>query len=1023
MKLYECVHALSLAILLLVMGGLTSAQTSNVQRRITQPIDETALVVLKGNTHPLARQEFDRGAAPGSLPMNRMLLVLRHTPEQEAAIKDLLAGQQNESSPNFHQWLTPQQYGQMFGASEADIQTLTTWLESHGFQVARVANGRHVIEFSGTAAQVQSAFHTSIHHFQVNGKDHWANASDPQIPAALASVVVGVKSLHNFTPRPTSHFVGAFRRDVSTGHTTKLSGPDFTFPAGCTGPNCEFGIGPTDFATIYNVLPLWKAGIDGTGESIAIVQDSNIDIQDARDFRNLFGLPANDPEIILDGPDPGLNGDEVEAIIDVSWSGAVAKGAKIKLVVSANTNTTAGPDLSALYIVDNNIAPIMSESFGECELFLGTAENQFLNALWQQAAAEGVTAFVSAGDGSSAGCENFNTATEATTGLAVNGLASTPYNVAVGGTDFVGQLFSPTTFFNLTNDPKTQASALSYIPELPWNDNCTNPLFADFGFTADPIANCNNPALKADLDVVGGSGGVSSCTVSDGQNLSSCSGGYDKPSWQTGVGVPKDGKRDLPDVSLFAGNNFLGAFYIFCEADLLPSGSCDLNPPYMDFLGAGGTSFASPNFAGIMALVNQKTQSRQGNANFVFYKLAAEENLANCNSDGSPLPASNCIFNDVTAGTNTVPCVAGSPNCTTGGESVPIGILTGYNSGVGYDFTSGLGSVNAANLVNNWKSITFTPTTTNLKLHPNVIFHGQGVNINIDVDSNGGTPTGQVALETNHKNPAGDFTLASNGTVSTSTHLLPGGLSTVIARYGGDPTFAHSDSNPETVFVLPEPSTTTISFFATDLANFNTTPFSGGPYGTPVSVRADVAGNSGFGFATGKVDITDNNNTLAGNPFALNSQGNTLTPNPITTFPVGSHTFRASYLGDLSFLPSTAHHMTFVITKAPTKTTLKASPTVTVKKALVNIIATLATQSFGNQPTGTITFFVGKTALGSAVPIQAATDPNTGLVSATASISTSNLPVGSDSITAVYTGDPNYQGSTSPAVTVTIDKN
>jgi len=1019
MKRHGCVQALSLAILLVTLASSTSAQTSGVQRRITQPIDESNLIVLKGNTHPLARPQYDRGAAPGSLPMNRVLLVLQHAPQQEAAIKDLLGEQQNQSLPQFHQWLTPQQYGQMFGPSDADLQTVTAWLGSHGFEVTRVANGRHVIEFSGTAAQVQDAFHTSIHHFQVNGKDHWANVSDPQIPAALASVVAGVKSLHNFTPRPAMHFVGAFRRALDTGKTMKLSGPDFTFPSGCTGANCTFGLGPTDFATIYNILPLWKAGIDGTGSTIAIVQDSNIDIQDVRMFRSLFGLPPKDPEIILDGPDPGLTGDEGEAIIDVSWSGAVAKGANIKLVVSANTNTTAGVDLSALDIVDNNLAAIMSESFIECELLAGTAENQFLNALWQQAAAEGITPFVAASDNGSAGCEDFDTATQATTGLAVNAIASTPYDVAVGGTDFLAAL-APTQFFSLTNAPTTQSSALSYIPEIPWNDSCANPVLQFFGFSADPVANCNNSALSDTLDVVAGSGGVSSCTVSDGQDISSCKGGYAKPSWQTGAGVPKDGKRDLPDVSLFAGNGFLGVFYIFCESDAIPSGSCDLNPPYMDFLGAGGTSFGSPTFAGIMAMVNQKTGHRQGNANFVFYKLAAGENLANCNSDSSTLPAGSCIFNDVTFGSNSVPCTAGSPNCTTEGQSVPIGVLTGYNSTVGYDLTSGLGSVNAANLVNNWKWITFTPTSTSLSVHPNSIVHGQGVKIDIDVDSAGGTPTGQVALENNGQNQAGDFTLGPNGTVNATAHSLPGGTSTLIARYGGDPTFAHSESNSQTVSVSPEPSSTTISFFALNPTNFNTIPFSGGPYGSIVFLRADVAGQSGFGVATGNVNITDNNQAVPGNLFALNSQGNTLTPNSIDTFPVGPHTIRANYLGDPSFFPSTARPMTFLITEAPTHTTLSAKPVTTVKNALVTITASIATLSFGNQPTGAVTFFAGKTPLGPPVPIAGATNPSTGEVSATASISTTNLPVGTDSLTAVYTGDTNYKGCTAAAVTVTI---
>jgi subtilase family serine protease len=951
--------------------------------------------------------------------MNRMLLVLKHSPEQETAIQQLLAEQQNQTSPNFHNWLTPQQYGAMFGPSNDDIQKITTWLQSHGFQVARVAEGRHIIEFSGTASQVSEAFHTAIHHYIVNGEDHWANASDPQIPAALAPVIAGVKSLHNFHPKPLSHYAGLYRKSKDTGEVKQLSGPQFTFT---TQGNTFFALGPTDLATIYNVLPLWNAGIDGTGESIAIVQESNINVQDIRNFRALFGLPANDPEIILDGPDPGIDPNvEPEAVIDVSWSGAVAKGAKIKMVVSSSTNTTDGIALSSVYIVDNNVAPISSMSFGECELHLGTAGNLFWNAVWQQAAAEGISAFVSAGDGGSAGCDNFDVATRAHDGIAVSGDASTPYDIAVGGTDFGGNFFNPAEFWSVTNAPITQASALSYIPELPWNDSCAGPVFAFIGGT-DPIANCNNASFKDFLNIVAGSGGPSSCISSNGSKISTCAGGYPKPSWQTGVGVPADGVRDIPDVSLFASNGFLGSFYIICEADLSPTGTCDLNPPYLDFAGFGGTSVSSPAFAGILALVDQKTHSRQGNANFVLYKLAAEENLANCNVNGNAtlttMPAASCIFNDITAGTNTVPCAAGSPNCATEGTD-PIGVLTGFNSGVGYDLTTGLGSVNAANLVNNWKSISFTPTTTFLKLSPEFIVHGSAVNVEVSVSAQSGTPSGQVALKTNGKDPAGDLTLGANGTISTTTHLLPGGFSNVRADYFGDGTFAHSDSNEVPVFVFPEPSATTISFFSLNAQQTATVPFSGGGYGSIVFLRADVAGRSGFGFATGNVILTDNFRPIPGNPYPLNSQGNTLTPNSINTFPVGRHTIGAFYSGDLSFLPSVAEPMSFTITKGPTQTTLAASSPTAVLGASVSLTATINTASFGNPPTGFVWFTFGGRHLGPPVPVTGSNDPTTGLALATASISTTNLPVGADTVTATYSGDQNYTGSAG-TVTVTV---
>lgn len=1022
MNVRVCVKGAFLAVLLFSLTLAASAQTANIASRITQPVDEKNMVTLKGNTHPFAAPEFDRGAAPGSLPMSRMLMVLNHTPQQETAIRTLLAAQQNQGSAYFHQWLTPEQYGAMFGPSDADIQAITSWLQSHGFQVAQVSPGKHVIEFSGTASQVQETFHTSIHQYMVNGESHWANASDPQVPAALASVVTGVKSLHNFHEKPTSHFAGIFRRDNSTGQTKQISGPQFTFTQ---DKQTFFGVGPADFATIYNVQPLWDAGIDGRGETIAIVQESNINVSDVHTFRQLFGLPVNDPEVILDGPDPGVVPNiEPEAVIDVTWSGAVAKNAKIKMVVSASTNTTSGISLSAVYIADHNIASISSMSFGQCELRLGSAGNAFWNAVWEQAAAEGISAFVSAGDGGSAGCDNFDTARFARDGLAVSGDASTPFDIAVGGTDFGGNFFNPAAFWSPTNDPTTGGSALSYIPELPWNDSCSNSLFSFIGFSTDPIANCNNPALNGFHNIVGGSGGASSCISSTGGLLSSCTGGYPKPSWQTGVGVPMDGVRDIPDVSLLAANGFLGSFYIICEADLTVDGMCNLNNGLNDFAGFGGTSVSSPAFAGILALVNQKTHSRQGLANFVLYKLAAEENLANCNVNAGPilttLPAASCIFNDITADTNAMPCLAGSPNCNTESTTQSLGVLSGYNSGVGYDLTTGLGSVNTFNLVNNWKNVTFTPTSTLLKVHPEFLIHGQAARVDVAVVAESGTPSGQIALKTDHQDPAGDLTLGPNGTIDTTTNLLPGGFHFVTADYFGDGTFAHSDSNAVPVFVFPEPSTTTISFFSINPLTHATAPFSAGPYGSSVFLRADVAGKSGFGFATGSVNFTDNSHHVQGDPFKLNSEGNTLNPNSIDTFSVGSHTIRAEYEGDQSFFESNAKPMTFTITMAPTSTTVTASSATAAQGASVTLTATVSTTAAGgaDPPGGKVTFFAGFAKIGT-VKVTGGTDPKTGFANGTASLTITSLPVGADTITATYDGDKNYTASTG-TVPVTI---
>ena len=281
-------------------------------------------------------------AAPSAadLPMERMQLVLKRSPEQESALEKLMAEQQDRSSPNYHKWLTPAEFGRRFGPADQDIQTITAWLGSHGFQVSKPSDGRSVIEFSGNGAQVDEAFRTSIHKFVVSGEEHSANTSDPSIPTALAPVVAGVNTLHNFFPKPSIRAKAASARSQTSGGTS-LDRSDVTFTSnfdcGLTVVTDCFGLGPADFGIIYNVTPLWNAGIDGTGQTIAVVTDSNIAIQDDRDFRSIFGLPAKDPVVTVNGSNPGLNGDEIEAILDVEWSGAVARNANINLVVSATT--------------------------------------------------------------------------------------------------------------------------------------------------------------------------------------------------------------------------------------------------------------------------------------------------------------------------------------------------------------------------------------------------------------------------------------------------------------------------------------------------------------------------------------------------------------------------------------------------------------------------------------------------------------------------------------------------------------
>ena len=625
-----------------VVAGIALCQISfaaQAPNLIKSAVDEGQLVTVGHSTHPNARSEFDQGVAPSGLPMERMLLVLKRSAERQAALNKFLDELQQPFSPNYHKFLTPEEFGAQFGASDGDIQIVTSWLQSHGFTVASVAAGKGVIEFSGNAGQVESAFHTQIHKFTVNGVDHWANASDQQIPAALASAAFGVSTMHDFRAAPQSW--------IQNQHVPAPT-PEWTTSSG------NHYLSPADYATIYNINPLYPT-ITGAGTTIAVVGRSNINIQDVISFRSLMGLPTNTPNIIVNGTNPGDlgGGEEAEAVLDTSWSGALATGATVDLVVSASTSSTDGVDLSELYIINHNLGNVMTESFGSCEASYTSAQAALLSSNAQQAAAQGISYTVSSGDSGSDGCDNPSSQTSATSAPSVNALASTPYTVAVGGTQFNEN--GSSQYWSSTNGAYYK-SALSYIPEDVWNANCTG-------------STCGTGSILA------GGGGASVF--------------FSKPSWQAGVaGIPSDGARDLPDVSLTSAGHDA---YLLCLA-----GSCSSSTP--SFAAIYGTSASAPSFASIIALINQKAGGRQGQLTPRLYALAAGETLSSCNgSSTSSLPAAGCIFNDVTVGTNAVP---GEANYNTANEKYP--------ATVGYDLASGLGSVNVTNLVNNWTTTVVT---------------------------------------------------------------------------------------------------------------------------------------------------------------------------------------------------------------------------------------------------------------------------------------------------------------------------
>jgi subtilase family serine protease len=710
LRVLGCVVVLSAA----SAAATPRAEAASAARAlITEKISESDTVTLAGNTRPEANAANDRGPVAADFAMDHMLLQLRRPEEREHAFEKYLDELEDRKSPNFHHWLTAQQIGDRYGLAPQDVNTITAWLKSRGFTFTQVYPNGVLIDFSGTASDVDQAFHTDIHNLEVNGKMHFANMSDPQIPAAIAPAVVGVVSLNDFRPQPQ--------------YTRQ---PNYTLS--CEGGTC-YAVAPPDLATIYNLNPLFSAGITGQGQTVVVIEDTDVDnANDWNTFRSNYGLAdytsGSFTQIHPGGTgsgcaDPGVvSGAETEAILDAEWASAAAPNATIKLASCQDTATYG--ELLAMENLVNGPTPypqVISNSYGTAETLEGAAVNAAINSVYQSAVGEGISVFVASGDSAAAYADQgyvrgeYPAETVASRGITVNGAASTPYNVAVGGTDFADTYDGTNaTYWNTTNG-SGDSSAKSYIPEIPWNDSCASSLTVGYydnlgyDFTIDGSSSlCNG---KYFLDISGGSGGPSGCatgTPSTSGVVSGTCAGYAKPAWQSVLGNPKDGVRDLPDLSLFASNGPWGHSYVVCDSS---EGGC--------VSGWGGTSFAAPIMAGIQALIDQDTGDRQGNPNPTYYSLAAAEYGSNgsstCDSTQGNEVSGSCIFYDVTLGDNDVPCT-GSVDCyNTGGT---YGVLStssnafdpAYKATTGWDFATGIGTVNANNLVTAFNGGSPTPT-------------------------------------------------------------------------------------------------------------------------------------------------------------------------------------------------------------------------------------------------------------------------------------------------------------------------
>jgi subtilase family serine protease len=636
--------------LLFFFSPARSIDQTASQDRIPGNLKSAERLPLPGSVHPLAASHVDRGRSDPSRLLASASLVFRLSPLQQSALDRLLQQQQDPSSPLYHRWISSEEYGRRFGLSDNDLATVSSWLASQGLKVESVSPSRTEIFFTGSVRVIENAFQTEIHEYSSHGERHFANAVPLSLPSALAAEVLGVRGLSNFPPR--SHLNPAPR------FTSSLSGNHFLIPG--------------DFATIYNLAPLYQQGLDGSGQKIAVVGQTAINLSDIRAFRTASGLAQNDPSTILvpgTGASTSCSGDVTEADLDIEWSGAVAKNASIIYVYTGlgtgsglTCKTRTKNAFDALFYAINHtplIAPVISVSYGNCEKLIGSSNAKIFQQWAKQANSQGQSLVAAAGDDGAADCDS--STASATQGLAVDVPASIPEVTGVGGTEFTGDPAAvvpagsgcapATTFWGQSCSPGSGASALSYIPETSWNDGVIGGTFSS------------------------GGGGASNAAAF-----------FAKPSWQTGPGVPSDGSRDVPDLALNASSSHDP--YLICSQGGCVSGFRDSSN---NLTAVGGTSAGAPTFAGVIAIINQATQtSGQGNVNPILYSLAV---------------SSPSAFHDIQSGNNKVPCTTGTPNCPSGGT-------IGFTAGANYDQVAGLGTLDAFNLVTAWPGFISTPGYT-----------------------------------------------------------------------------------------------------------------------------------------------------------------------------------------------------------------------------------------------------------------------------------------------------------------------
>jgi hypothetical protein len=916
-------------------------------RRIPPEADLSVRRTLGGHRTAWSIRENDIGPAPPSTPIHLQLLLTRDD-SREAAFQQRLADQQNPSSSFFHKWLTPLEIGAMYGPAPADIAAIRNWLTSEGLQVEPAAPSGMFIEFSGSAAAVETAFQTSIHLYRIPGmgsstKQSWrAPTTEPTIPVAFQPVVGAIEGLAEIPPeRPHS---------VETNRASPQ----------LTTSSSSHSIGPADFATIYDLTPIYNSGINGSGVRIAIIGLSQVNPSDISTYETIFGLPAKAVNVVIptNGADPGQqnNAYQDEATLDAERVIGTAPGAQPDLVVS--TEATGGLITAISYNVQVLLDPIMTLSYINCEANAGRAMTNFYASLFSQGAAEGISTFVSAGDSGAAGCEPHGVAPPATQSLGVNAYCSSGFVTCVGGTEF-NDAANPHAYWANTNDSNL-GSALGYIPEGVWND----------------------PTTSNGTTIVNAGGGGESLYVP-------------KPAFQTGTGVPADGFRDTPDISFSASphDGYAGC-YINSQG-----GPCASNSQggYTFDPNGSGTSASAPSMAAIAALLDQELGGAQGALNPLIYRLANR--------------VYSTAFHDVTQASSGVSnCTAVTPslcNNSTPGQSGLSGGLPGYLVTPGYDLATGWGSLDVAKFIN--AALTAgAPTTTTLSGSSGNITGTQPLNFSVTVAATASAtvPTGAVQFFVNGV-PSGNLqllTASGQATYSISSANLPFGAVRITASYNGDSTYEGSTSNTVSLNIGPAGMATDSLVLTPSASSIDPT--------MSVTLTATFSGKGSTSAPTALI-------TLSGDSgFLPTHSGPASSPliETYTNLPAGLNSFVASYPGDSTYPAIFSAPLTISVATLSTTTAL-SGPVFTPSTSSITLSATVSgilNVSVGEY-TPNIQLFDGKSIIGSVKPALAVSSTSTTTATATFS---PTLSAGSHTITAFWPGDRYTSSSTSSALTI-----